>query len=336
MRLSEGRARASACVLALCLTACGGGAGSAESRTPDPPLDDGDANAVQEPSSAAVKRGIDLIQKKDFEGAKKLLSAARAKHPQDPQAAFYLGVALENLGDGAAAKEHYGKALELDPRLSEASVNLSALLLEGEDAAGALRVADGGLRFASRHPELLTNRALALEAAGNTDEAVKAYAAALAASPGNVELGYAYAELLAESGRKEQALDELKKLAQSDDPRVTEAVANLFGKLGAFNECIAVLDAALKKKPRAELFVRRGVCRHELDDETGAKGDFEAALEQNAEFAPAHYYLGMHYRHKGDKKQATAHLTRAVEHGKNMAVGQAAEKALNELKAGKK
>ncbi|HEY6559416.1 MAG TPA: tetratricopeptide repeat protein [Polyangiaceae bacterium] len=335
MRGREWRTSGFACAIALCLAACGGGARSAESPVPDPPLDD-DSSSVQEASSAAVKRGIDLIQQKDFAGAKKTLSEARAQHPDDPQAAFYLAVALENLGDGGAAKGHYTQALELDPKLSEASVNLSALLLDGEDAAGALRVAEGGLRHASRHPQLLTNRALALEAAGNADEAVKAYAAAVEVAPNNVELGYAYAELLATSGRKDQALEELRKLSASDDPRVTEAVANLYGRLGAFNECIAVLDAALKKQPRAALFVRRGVCRHEMDDEPAAKADFQAALAEDAKFAPAHYYLGMHYRHKGDKKQAQTHLLQAAEHGKSHPIGAAAEKALAELKSGKK
>jgi tetratricopeptide (TPR) repeat protein len=324
-----------ACALALGLVACGGGAGSAESKMPDPPLDD-DSATVQEPSSAAVKRGVDLIQKKDFAGAKKVLSEARAQNANDAQAAFYLAVALENLGEADAAKGHYTAALELDSGLSEASVNLSALLLEAGDAAGALRVAEGGLRHESRHPELLMNRALALEAAGNADEAVKAYAAAVAAAPSNVELGYAYAELLATSERKEQALEQLRKLSTSNDPRVTEAVANLYGRLGAFGECISVLDATLKKKPRAALFVRRGVCRHEMDDEAAAKADFEAALAEQAGFAPAHYYLGMHYRHKGDKKQAQLHLSQAAEHGKNQPIGAAAEKALVELKSAKK
>ena len=73
-----------------------------------------------------------------------------------------------------------------------------------------------------------------------------------------------------------------------------------------------------------------------MDDEPAAKADFEAALAQDAGFAPAHYYLGMHYRHKGDKKQAQAHLSQAAEHGKDQPIGAAASKALGELKSAKK
>ena len=322
------------CALALFASACGGSARQAEP-LPDPPLDDAPAS-VQEPSNAQVKRGIDALQNKDYAGAKRILLEARKSAPRDAQAAFYLGVALENLGELDAAKPHYQDALAADPRLSEASVNLSALLLDANDPAGALRVADQGLGYASRHPELLTNRALALEGTGSADEAAKAYAAAVAVRPDDIELRYAYAELLASSGRKDQALEELRKLVEADDPKVTEAVANLFGRLKAYGDCVSVLDAALKTKPTPELHVRRGVCRHELDDEPGARADFEAALALNEGAASAHYYLGMHYRHKGDKKRAQQHLASAVEHGKGSSVAQAAERALGELKSGKK
>ena len=44
-----------------------------------------------------MKRGIDLIQQKDFAGAKAVLSAAVKDSPEDAQAAFYLGVAHESV-----------------------------------------------------------------------------------------------------------------------------------------------------------------------------------------------------------------------------------------------
>jgi hypothetical protein len=44
----------------------------------------------------------------------------------------------------------------------------------------------------------------------------------------------------------------------------------------------------------------------------------------------------MHYREKGDKKQALSHLSSAAEIGRGTPVGEAAEKALAELKSPKK
>src|SRR5512141_2221907 len=71
--------------------------------TPDnpPPLDDAPAtkkpkpDAVVAPSNELVKQGMDAIQKQDFAAAKQVLTDAVGKDPKDPQAAFYLGVALE-------------------------------------------------------------------------------------------------------------------------------------------------------------------------------------------------------------------------------------------------
>lgn len=303
----------------------------------DPPLDDtSQGPSAREAASAQVKRGIELIQKKDFAKAKEVLADAQRQNPEDPQAAFYLGVSLENSNELDGAKKNYERALELDPELTEASVNLSALLLDSGNAAGALKVADLGLSHASRHPQLLLNRALALETVGNLDQAVKAYGAAVAAAPDNVELDYAFAELLAKTGRKDQALEELHKLASTTDPKLSQAVANLYGRLKAFNECVAALDVPLKNKPTADLYIRRGVCKHELDDEAGAKADYDAALALDPKSAAAHYYLAMHYREKGDKKQALSHLASASEIGKGTPVGEAADRALAEMKPGKK
>jgi hypothetical protein len=73
-----------------------------------------------------------------------------------------------------------------------------------------------------------------------------------------------------------------------------------------------------------------------MEDEAGAKADYDAALKANESFAPAHYYLGMHFRQKGDRKQALTHLAAAVDAGKDTPVGQAAARSLAELKSGKK
>jgi tetratricopeptide (TPR) repeat protein len=82
--------------------------------------------------------------------------------------------------------------------------------------------------------------------------------------------------------------------------------------------------------------VRRGVCRHELNDEAGAKADYDAALKLDPNFAAAHYYVGKHYQAKGDKKAALAALEKAAQLGGDSPVGKLAKKELEELKGGAK
>jgi tetratricopeptide (TPR) repeat protein len=175
------------------------------------------------------------------------------------------------------------------------------------------------------------NRALALEAAGKKDEAVKAYGAAVEAKPDNVELRLAYADMLASSGQSAPAIEQVKKAADTDDPKLLAAAAHLFGRLKSPADCIATLDRALKLKPMADLQVRRGVCRHDAGDKAGAKSDFEAAIKTDPNFAPAHFYLGMHLR-KENKKAAMEHLKKAAELGKGDNMTKAANEALAELK----
>ncbi len=328
------------CLLAAWIAAlvigCSGGTPAAENPENPPPLDDqGETGPVAAASSEKVKEGRDLIQKKDFAGAKAILSAAVKDKPDDAQAAFYLGVAHEGLGEAEPAIEMYRKALQLDPKVLEAAVNLSALLLDAQDAKGALEAANQGLKVDPKHAGLLMNRALALELTGNKDEAVKAYGAAVEAAPDNVELRYAYAEMLAGGGRNDQALEELRKIT-TDDPKIAAAVATQFGKLKAFSDCVGALDKVIKNKQTPDLYVRRGVCRHEMNDDAGAKADYDAALKLDPNFAAAHYYLGMHYKSKGDKKAALAELEKAAQLGADSSLGKLAKKELDELKGGAK
>jgi tetratricopeptide (TPR) repeat protein len=301
-----------------------------------PPLDDAPPKkdkpgAVEAPSNELVKQGMDAIQKQDFEGAKKILTDAAAKDAKDPQAAFYLGVALDGLGDAQGAMAQYKKALELDPKLVEAAVNLSGAQYDQKDAAGALATAEQGLKANPKSPELLVNRALSLEALGKKAEALTAYGAAVKAKPDDAQLRIAYAEMLAGAGKRDDALTELRAVQNLDDPTLLAALAGRFGRLKAFPDCVAALDRAIKIKDSADLHTRRGVCRHGFNDDAGALADYETALKLDANFAPAYYYLGQHLAPK-DKKKALENYDKAQKLDPSGPIGKKAKEEADELK----
>lgn len=306
--------------------------------TPDnpPPLDDAPPakpkeGAVVAPSSELVKQGMDAIQKQDFAGAKKVLGEAAAQDPKDPQAAFYLGVALDGLGDVPGAVVQYKKALELDPKLVEAAVNLSGAQYEQKDAAGALVTAEQGLKANPKSPELLVNRALSLEALGKKDEAMAAYGAAVKARPDDAQLRITYAEYLAAAGKRDDALTELRAVQNVEDPTLLAALGVRFGRLKAFPDCVAALDRAIKLKDSADSHVRRGVCRHDFGDDAGAQADYETAIKLDSNFAPAYYYLGRHLEKK-DKKKALEALEKAQKLDPSGPIGKQAKEAAEDLK----
>jgi Flp pilus assembly protein TadD len=320
----------------LALAACGN---TLPPTTPDnpPPLDDASPtkkpkqDAVVAPSNELVKQGMDAIQKQDFAAAKQVLTDAVSKDPKDPQAAFYLGVAMEGLGDSAGAMAQYKKALELDPKLVEAAVNLSGDQYDKKDAAGALATAEQGLKANPKSPELLLNRALSLEALGKKDEAMAAYGAAVKAKPDDPQLHITYAEYLAGAGKRDDALSELRAAQNVEDPTLLAALGVRFGRLKAFPDCIAVLDKAIKLKDSADLHTRRGVCRHDFGDDAGAQADYDAAIKLDANFAPAYYYLGRHLEKK-DKKRALEALDRAQKLDPSGPIGKQAKEAADDLK----
>jgi Flp pilus assembly protein TadD len=290
--------------------------------------------------SAKVKQGISAIQAKDFGKAKELLTAARAATPKDPQAVFNLGVAEQGLGNNDEGKRLYLIALKLDPNLTEASLNLSALLLDSgkpEDAAEALRVVDAALTSRPNSEDLLMNRALALGSSGDYGGAAGAYAKLLKKGPDDPKLRLDYARLLGKASQKDKALGELEKIAKTGDLELLTGAANVHGQMRDFPGCVATLDTVIQKKPGPDPFVRRALCKKELGDTAGEKADYEQALKLDDKFAPAYLYLGVHQHLVGKKdKDALATLEKARKFGSGTPVAVDADRMIAELKANKK
>ncbi|MGC4068334.1 MAG: tetratricopeptide repeat protein [Polyangiaceae bacterium] len=166
-------------------------------------------------SSPEVAEAMKAIEAKRFGDAKTLLTKAIAKNPKDAQAHYYTGVVESSEGgDVKRAIESYRKAIELDPKLVDAYVNLSALELEAKDEASALKTAEQGLAVAKKQPDLALNRALALEALGKSEEALGAYRDAVELRPDDFTLKVSYAQLLARAKKKTEALAQLSAMRE--------------------------------------------------------------------------------------------------------------------------
>lgn len=311
---------------------CGGASQPAENPEP-PPLDDepAESSGAAEPSSAKVKEGMDAIAAGDFETARTVLQEASNDNPDDAQAAFYLGVAEESLGNTEAAIAAYDKATTLDPKLVEGRINLSGVLLDAEQPERALTVADEGLKLEPKSGPLLLNRAVALDALERSPEALEAYAAAAKSAPKSARTHLLYAEALARGGDEKRALEEAKLGKDSDELDVLASTGRLLGRLKSFDECVQVLTRALGIEKAAELYVHRGICRHGQKDDAGAKADFEASVAADESYAPGYFYLGQHLKAAGDKAGAKKAFQKVVELDPQGGVAAAAKKALKGL-----
>jgi tetratricopeptide (TPR) repeat protein len=279
------------------------------------------AAATDTPSSSAeakggpeVDRAIAAIKANDFRSAKAALEQALHKNPKNGMASYYMGVALENLGDKAAAEQEYKNAMANAPDVAEAAVNLGALYLDGKRWDDAIAVTQKGLTKRGDDPALHANMAFALRGKGDKPGAAVEYERAVKVIGDNAELRFAYGTLLLEMDNKPKAATELKAaLASAGSNRALVAsIGRSLGAAGAFAECVSALDKAIAAGDEVELRVRRGLCRHSLKDETGAKSDFEAALKLDPKFGPAHYYLGESLLATGNAAQAVKEFEAAA------------------------
>lgn len=310
--------------------ACGGG-----SKEPKSPADSSTIQEETTPeSSLKVKQGREAIQAERFEEAESLLSEAVQESPEDAHAAFYYGVALEGVGKSAEAEAAYKKALGLDPKLTEASQNLSALLLDADEAEAALQVADAGLAHQPEASSLLVNRALALDSLASP-EAVAAYEKALKKQPDEPWIRYNYAVVLAAQDRSADAKKQLSQVTLAE-PQLAAAVAQLYGQLKDFSACVKVLDGALAKELTPELLIHRGVCKYSAGDEAGAGTDLKKAVELEPSSAAAHYYWGKHLLTVGQTASGRTHLNQAAELGQGTPIGDKARAALQQPTNAKK
>lgn len=302
-------------VLAL-LFGCGG-APAPEARKPDPAPAPMAANAAP-PSSAAgspeVDRAVVAIKANDFRSAKAALEQALQKNPKNGTASYYMGVALENLGDKTGAEQRYKDALRDAPEIAEAAVNLGALYLDANRWDDALEVTKAALAHRSNDPALHANMAVALRGKGDKEGAAAHYEQAVKVVGDNAELRYAYGSLLLELGYKQRAAVELKAAlgAAGNNRALLASIGRLLGAAGSFADCVAALDRAISAADDAELRVRRGLCRHSLNDESGAKTDFEAATKLDPKFGPAHYYFGEALLAAGKAAQAAKEFDAAA------------------------
>ncbi len=121
------------------------------------------------------------------------------------RAAFERALALED-ADPEAARDAYRDALELDPALTDARVNLGRLAHEAGDAAEAARLYHLALEQSPDDPILHFNLALALEDLRGTASAVAHYQRALALDPDFADAHYNLAGLCEQLGREAEAL----------------------------------------------------------------------------------------------------------------------------------
>jgi tetratricopeptide (TPR) repeat protein len=144
------------------------------------------------------------------------LRVARKSAPPEEESAvdwFDRGVSLED-EDTEAARAAYQRALELDPDLADAYVNLGRMAHEAGDANTAVRCYHLALEREEIDPVTHYNLALALEDLRRGSEAAAHYRRAVALNPAFADAHYNLSQLLDHLGQKAESLRHLVRYRQ--------------------------------------------------------------------------------------------------------------------------
>ena len=155
------------------------------------------------------------IEKQDFQAAVAPLQKFLAERDDFAYAHFQLGYVFTALKKSKEARAEYDRAMQLDPKMPEAPLNLGILLL-AEDPAAAVaplqRAVD--LLAAQSRPRMLLG--LAYEKSGDVKSAANSYEGALALDPSDKETALHLAELYLRQNRAADAESRFRAVLAAD------------------------------------------------------------------------------------------------------------------------
>lgn len=154
--------------------------------------------------SALAAQAQQALDRKDYESAIPLLQQIITQKPDEALPHFELGYAYSELKHNDDAATAYRRAIELDPKLVAAQINLGLVLLDSDPAAALASFRHAAdLTPTEGRPHYFEGRAL--ERSGKLPEAVEEYRSAAAMTPKNADFEIALASALLNAGKFSEA-----------------------------------------------------------------------------------------------------------------------------------
>lgn len=174
-----------------------------------------DRDSTWQPESGQLMLdfSIDELTRKSARQLVRKTAVPAARTTESAEHWFDHAVSIED-DDPEGARAAYQRALELDPQLADAYVNLGRMAHEAGDARTAARCYHMALERDDIDPVTHYNLALALEDLSRNDEAAAHYRRAIALNPTFADAHYNLSQLLHQLGRKAEALQHLVRYRQ--------------------------------------------------------------------------------------------------------------------------
>lgn len=221
----------------------------------------------------------------------------------NPDLLFAEAFRLQQRGALGEAEAVYRQLLALRPALSDARLNLGAVLAAAGRPEEAATEFQEVVRLNPREVRGWTNLGVALRKAGDPEGAAAAYEQAGRLNPDSAPLHLNLGNLWLQLGQPAQALDHFQRLPAllPDRPSAWLGIATALDDLGRTEEAFAFLDQVLEKAPGLpEYLLNRGVLCLSLNRPLEAEAALRAALARDPSMAEAEYALGLARLLQGD------------------------------------
>ena len=186
---------------------------------------------VRNPLNDLLDEAQAAVYKNDYNAAIPLLQKFIAEKPDVAYAHFQLGYAYTALKQSDDARPEYEKAVELDPKMSEAQLNLGILLLEKDPAAAVKPLTKAVELLPSQsRPRFLLG--LAQERSGDLKSAAESFEGAARLDPKDSESQLELGRIYLKDNRPADAEGKFRAVLEAD-PKSVEALHGLALSLDA-------------------------------------------------------------------------------------------------------
>jgi tetratricopeptide (TPR) repeat protein len=193
-------------------------------------------------ASEYLQRGIDLLEKGDYQAAIRDLTEAIELDPNSAEAYFFRGLAFDDTGDYDKAISDYTKSIDLDPNEGNPYYNRASLYADNMEFDKAIADYTRAIELKSAYsPESYFNRALVYALNNRFDEAIADLTSAINLRPDYIKAYDQRGLFYARTGQFNKAMEDHDKAIELDP-----AWAHLYFNRGVTNAQMGNIPLAIE------------------------------------------------------------------------------------------
>jgi tetratricopeptide (TPR) repeat protein len=272
----------------------------------------------------SLDKALEYYQKgyeSNYRKAAELFGKALEIDPKYSQAAFYLGLTYSALFDQQKAAQYYKKAIEIDPDYLEAHANYGGMLLDIGNVDEAIRQFNLVLQRRSNHAVALTLVSQAYRLKELFPQSIDAARKAIQLTPRNAEPHLWLADSLRLSGKYAEGrseYDQYLQLSDFDSHLAGQLNYYVLGFLAGFGKRKRASQQDIWKDLRSLAYFGICDCERSLANFDSAIASCQKSLTYDSKDPYAHYALGLSYMRKAVDTGSIAELDPALRHFQQM------------------